>query len=163
VRAALNGRCDFPLVMHMKRSWRTLTAAILLISIPWSASVVAADCLQYGLVNLTGRLVRQIYPGPPDYESVTSGDEPLVIWILQLERGICIVGSDSSYSGAYSEREFQLVLDTDQYARTARYARYRHLLGKVITVTGQLLPGGANYEKRFVVVPDEIDRARTRP
>lgn len=139
--------------------WRILTAVALLSATSWSGAV-AADCLRYGTVNLTGRLVRQIYPGPPDYESVTKGDEPRVIWVLQLDRGICIAGSDSSYPSAYSEREIQLVLGTDQYARAHPYAQYRHLLGEKITVTGRLLPGGARYEKRFVVAPHEIKRAR---
>ncbi|MET0984714.1 MAG: DUF4431 domain-containing protein [Steroidobacteraceae bacterium] len=107
--------------------------------------------------------MQQTFPGPPDYESVTKGDEALVIWILQLDRGVCISGSHSSYPSTYSEREIQLVLGTDQYARTDQYAQLRHLLGKRITVTGRLLAGGARYEKRFVIAPHEIKRARTRP
>lgn len=138
---------------------RTLIALALLTS--WSGSI-AADCLRYGVVSLTGKLVQQTYPGPPDYESVTKGDEPLVIWILQLDQGICVAGAESNYPIAYSEREIQLVLGADPYARSDPYAQYRHLLGRSITVTGRLLPGGGRYHKRFVVAPDEISRARTR-
>jgi hypothetical protein len=141
---------------------RILTAVGLLSAMSCSGSV-AAECLRYGIVSLTGRLVQQTYPGPPDYESVTKGDEPLVIWILQLDTGVCVASLDSSYPSACSEREIQLVLGTDQYARADQYAQYRHLLGRKITVTGRLLPGGARYEKRFVVSPHEIERARTRP
>jgi len=135
-------------------------------------------------VSLTGRLVQQTYPGPPDYESVTKGDEPLVIWVLQMDRRICIAGSGASYSSAYSgypsayngypsaysgypiaysEIEIQVVFGTDQYARADEYAQYRYLLGKRITVTGRLQAGGARYEKRFVVAPYEIKTARTWP
>ena len=89
---------------------------------------------------------------------MTKGDEPLVIWILQLDSGTCIEGSGSSYPSAYNEREIQLVLGTDQYARTNDYAQYRDLLGQRITVTGRLLPGGARYEKRFAVVAEQIRR-----
>lgn len=121
-----------------------------------SGSLAADYCLQYGAVSLTGRLVQQTYPGPPDFESVTKGDEPRVIWILQLDRGICIDGSDSSYPSAYNEREIQLVLGADQYARTDDYAQYRDLLGQKITVTGRLLPGGARYEKRFAVAAERL-------
>jgi len=143
----------------MKTS-RFLTVVVLLSATSWSGSI-AAECLRYGVVSLTGRLVQQTYPGPPDYESLTRGDKPLVIWILQLDRGICVAGSDSSYRSTYSEREIQLVLGADQYARTDQYAQYRHLLGKKITVTGRLVAGGARYEKRFVVAPHEIKRATT--
>jgi hypothetical protein len=142
--------------MPRKVLLRLLTATALLSS----ALSCSAECLRYGFVSLAGRLVQQTYPGPPDFESVTQGDEARIIWILQLERGVCIDGSDSSYPSAYNEREIQLVLGSDQYARTQPYAQYRHLLGQRITVTGKLIPGGAKYEKRFVVVPDVLEKAR---
>jgi hypothetical protein len=138
---------------------RILTAALLLSAVSWSGSL-AAGCLRHGVVTLTGRLVQQTYAGAPDYESVTRGDEPLVIWVLQLDRGICVDASSSSYPRAYNEREIQLVLGADEYARAEQYAPYRHLLGAKITVTGRLLAGGARYEKRFVLAADEIRKAR---
>jgi hypothetical protein len=138
---------------------RILIAVLLLGAVSWSGSLAAA-CLRYGAVTLTGRLVQQTYAGAPDYESVTKGDEPLVIWVLQLDRGICVDASDSSYPSAYNEREIQLVLGADEYARAGQYAPYRHLLGAKITVTGRLQVGGARYEKRFVLAADEIRKAR---
>ena len=127
-----------------------LPLALVLIAASWSASL-AAQCLYYGDVSLSGRLVQQTYPGPPDFESVAKGDAPLVIWILQLDTGVCIVSSSASYPNVYNEREIQLVFGNDQYARTAPYAEYRSLLGKRIAVTGRLLPGGGKYEKPQVI------------
>lgn len=132
-----------------------LVVAVLLSAASWS-DALAARCLYYGDVSLTGRLVQQTYPGPPDFESITKGDEPLVIWILQLDRGVCILSSSVSYPNVYNAREIQLVLGSDQYARTDRYSPYRHLLGKKIAVTGRLLPGGGKYEKPSVLAPVEI-------
>jgi hypothetical protein len=129
---------------------KVLTAVIVLSATAWPASL-AAECLHYGAVSLTGRLVQQVYPGPPDFESVSSGDEPLVIWILQLDRSLCVISGNSSYSSTYNEREVQIVLGNEPHARTGRYAQYRHLLGQTITVTGRLLPGGGKYEKRFAI------------
>jgi hypothetical protein len=136
--------------------WRTLIFIGFLSAIARPA-VVDASCLEYGIVNLSGTLVRQTYPGPPDYESVTRGDEPQIIWILQLDRRICVVDSDSGYSRDYGEREIQLVLRGDQYAH------YGHLLGKRIMATGKLLPGGGRYETQLVLAANEIRRARVRP
>ena len=138
---------------------RILTSVLLLSAIWWSGSLAAA-CLRYGAVTLTGRLVQQTYPGAPDYESVTRADEPLVIWVLQLDRGICVDASNSSDPGANNEREIQLVLGTDQYAGSRQYGPYRQLLGSKITVTGTLLPGGARYNKRLVLAADDIRRSR---
>jgi hypothetical protein len=129
---------------------RFLIAVVLLIATGRPAPLVA-QCLYYGDASLTGRLVQQTYPGPPDFESVTKGDAPLVIWILQLDTGVCILSSDPSYPNVYNEREIQLVLGNDQYARTDRYAQYRRLLGKKIVVTGRLQPGGGKYEKPQVL------------
>jgi len=136
---------------------RILTCALLLIG--WSGSLAAA-CLHYGAVTLTGRLVQQTYPGPPDYESVTHGDKPLVIWALQVDRGICVDASNTSNPSAYDEREIQIVLGADQYASSREYGPYRQLLGAKITVTGTLLPGGARYDKRLVLAADRITKAR---
>ena len=147
-------------MMNTARIASRIAAAILLLSAAsWSGSI-AAGCLRYGVVSLTGRLVQQTYPGAPDYESVTKGDEPLIIWVLQLDRGICVDGSDSSYPSAYNEREIQLVLGSDPYSRSDRYEPYRHLLGSKIDVTGRLLAGGARYEKRFVIAAQDIRKAR---
>jgi len=148
-----------PSFCHNRHMQKLLIAVLLLSATAWPSSL-AAECLYYGDVRLTGRLVQQIYPGPPDFESVTQGDEPLAIWILQLDYGVCVVSGDSSYPGAYNEREIQLVLGNDPYARTERYEPYRHLLGQRIAVTGRLLPGGGKYEKRFVIASHAIDRAR---
>ena len=149
---------DGPSFCH-NRDMQKLLVALLLLSATARPASLVAECLHYGDVRLTGRLVQQTYPGPPDFESVTKGDEPLVIWILQLDYGVCIGSSDSSYLSVYNEREIQLVLGNDPYARTGAYAQYRYLLGQRIAVTGRLLPGGGKYEKRFVIAPRAIDRA----
>ena len=147
--------------MHGKVVSRFLNVVVLLSATSWSGSA-AAECLRYGVVNLTGRLVQQTYAGPPDYESPAKGDEALVIWIIQFDTGICVADSDSSFPIAYSEHEMQLVLGGDQYARTNQYAQYRHLLGQEIVVTGRLMDGGGRFEKRFVIAPYDIKRARAQ-
>jgi hypothetical protein len=125
-----------------------------------SRAAVFTECLQYDFVSLTGRLVRQTLPGPPDFKSFTRGDKPLVIWILQLDEGICIADSNSSYSGVYNEREIQLVLGDEPYVQADEYAQYRQLLGQKITVTGNLIPGGGRYEKRLALRAEEITSPR---
>ena len=128
----------------------TLTLFLLLIAASWSGPV-AAHCLYYGDVSLTGRLVQQTYAGPPDFESVTKGDAPLVIWILQLDTDVYITNNSTSYPNIYNEHEIQLTPNNDQHARTAPYVEYRYLLGKKISVTGVLLPGRGKYEKPQVI------------
>jgi Domain of unknown function (DUF4431) len=122
------------------------------------SELVAAHCLQYQPVSLAGTLVRQTYPGPPDYESVTQGDRPEEIWVLLLDEFICVEDS-YPYSREYGQREIQLVLGAEQYEQ------YRGLLGKRVIVSGPLRPGGGakRYRKRLVIEPDEITIERVRP
>lgn len=108
-------------------------------------------------MSLSGTLVRQTYPGAPDYESVAKGDEPQVIWVLLLDRRVCVVDSNPRNPREYGEREVQLVLEAD------RYVHYRNLLGKRVVATGQLFHGGARYEKRLVLTASEISRTRMLP
>lgn len=110
----------------------------------------AAYCLDYGPVLLSGRLVRQTYAGPPDYESITKGDAPQVIWVLQLERTVCVIDSAGREPKEHAAEEIQIVLPADQYER------YRNLLGAKITVNGTLIRGGARHDKRLVIAASEI-------
>jgi hypothetical protein len=131
---------------------RVLIIIALLSTAPWP-ELAAASCVGYEDVNLTGTIVRQTYPGPPDYKSITRGDEPQVIWVLLLDRRICVF---DSYP-AYYEREIQLLMRVDQYEG------YRNLLGKKVIATGELLDGRGRYEKRLVLATDEVTRTRVRP
>lgn len=129
--------------------WRSLAPIIFLSTLP-ALDALASGCLDYGPLTLNGRLVRQTYAGPPDYESVTKGDAPIAIWVLQLDRIVCVIDSAGRYSKEYGTREIQIELPAD------RYAHYRSLVGSKITVTGELIRGGARHDKRLVIVANEL-------
>lgn len=120
------------------------------------AAGLYSSCLQYGSNRLVGTLVRQTYAGPPDYESVTKGDEPRVIWILQLDARAC-VDSNGRYPREPSQIEIELALSADQYAR------YQNLLGQKIIASGELIHGGANYQKRLVLETRDLQKTRLLP
>lgn len=114
------------------------------------------SCLQYGPIRLVGTIVRQTYAGPPDYESVTKGDEPRTIWLLQLDERVC-VAANARFPREPTQIEIELALPADGYAR------YRHLLGQKVLASGELIHGGANYQKRLVLLTDELRRSETLP
>ena len=116
--------------------WIATTFAALL---PQTTS--AFQCVAYGPVSLVGTLVRQTYAGPPDYESVTKGDAPNVIWILQLDERTCVY-SQRGDEREYGQQEMQLELAAD---------RHESLVGKRLIVDGDLVRGGAKHEKRLVL------------
>jgi hypothetical protein len=109
-----------------------------------SAIAAQASCLNYGPASLTGRVVRQTYAGPPDYESTTRGDRAVVYYVLQLDYTLCV--ADSSVVGR-GIRELQLEWSGGDPAT---------LLGRKVTVTGELIRGGARHDKKDVIVAREI-------
>lgn len=135
---------------------RNLILIVALGTVP-ALAAGAGYCLDYGPVLLNGRLVRQTYAGPPDYESVTKGDAPLVIWVLQLDRSVCVIDSAGRHPKEYAAREIQIELPPDQYAR------YGNLLGVKITVSGELIRGGARHDKRLVIAATDIRPERAQP
>lgn len=123
------------------------------------AQVLAADsysCLTYGPISIAGTLVRQTYAGPPDYESVTKGDEPRVIWVLQLDRRVCVDGN-ARFPREPTQIEMEVAL------APADYPKYHHLLGQKIIVTGELVHGGANYQKRLVLEASDLQQTSVVP
>jgi hypothetical protein len=140
--------------MHVSDRIRRVMLVVTVFGAWQRPAIAASQCVEYGATSLVGTLVRQTYPGPPDYESVTKGDEPQTIWVLQLDERACVY-SESTYASGYGEREVQLVLDAKQYAQ------YRTFLGKQLIVTGELGRGGARHEKRLVLVVHEMKKAPT--
>jgi Domain of unknown function (DUF4431) len=122
-----------------------------------SPHALAAQCLGYEAVSLAGTLVRQTYPGPPDFESLSRGDKPIVVPILLLDRPVCVVDPASRYPRRYNQREIELVLDADLLDT------YRALLGKKVIVSGTLMDGGAKHDKPLVLAAIDIARVSERP
>ena len=119
---------------------RDLWASAALGGLFWASSVAADECPAFADQEweFTGHLVNRVFPGPPDFESVTSGDQPVTRWYLQLSWPACFA------EDRYVTR-FQLALDPQQVER------YRRFLGKEIRVTGTLSEGRGVHTTALVV------------
>ena len=135
--------------------WRALPV-IALLAVAAPAAALEFSCLQYGPIQIAGMLVQHTYAGPPDYESVTKGDAPLTVWKLQLDERIC-VDADTRYPREIIQFEIELALTPGQYQQ------YRRLLGQKVRVAGELKHGGANYQKRLVIEPSDIQKTSLAP
>jgi hypothetical protein len=115
----------------------------------------ATQCLQYEpkVVSLSGVIVRETHPGPPNFESIANGDEPRTIWVLKLNKAICVFASDDVNVKEDNEKEIQLALKDEQYKR------YRSLLGREVTASGTLFHAITGYHhKRLLLTTDKIRR-----
>jgi hypothetical protein len=136
-------------VLELSGMWRALLVIVLFSVRP--AAALEFSCLQYGPIDIAGTIVRHTYAGPPDYESVTKGDEPRTVWVLQLDERIC-VEANRRYPREPIQLEIELALTPEQYRQ------YRALLGQRVRVAGELRHGGANYQKRLVIAASDIEK-----
>ena len=91
---------------------------------PFTA-VQAADCSQYepADANLSGTLTRQVFPGPPGFEDVVTGDEPQVGFYLSLSEPLCMQGNENEAEIDVEDNEtlVQLVLQPTDYDNLRPY------------------------------------------
>ncbi len=85
-------------------------------------------------VELSGKLVRRVFPGPPNYEDVKKGDAAEQGFYLELEKPICASGGKWPEHGTVTSARIQLVLDD------AGYDRLRPSLNRRVKVKGSLFP-----------------------
>ncbi len=91
-----------------------------------SASAVCAsaqECLSYepAEVRLSGTISKQVVPGPPNYQDTRKGDKPETIWILTLNKAVCVTGNtDDVNEPEQSVTDLQLVLQPNHFAQLSR-------------------------------------------
>ena len=81
--------------MNLHR-WVSLVALAVLGALPLAGAAQAAclDLAKGAPLQLEGLLAYHIFPGPPDYEDVSAGDEPEHVYILHLRQAVCAEGDD---------------------------------------------------------------------
>jgi GAF domain-containing protein len=136
----------------MKRTACALVLALVLGSHGNASGIDATEkgCFQYHdpPVPLRGSVVSKTLPGPPNYESIETGDEPETYWYLQLSRRICVdeIPKDPYHPAQKDVLEIQLLLDGEDYAR------YRALLGVPIVARGKLCHGFNGHHHTWVLM-----------
>ena len=134
-----------------KFGWTELLFIFVLSNHSFAQTPPKSACLSYepSVVKLTGTLVREIFPGPPDYASVQHGDKPEVYWLLNLAKPIC-VDEDTAEPGlnpAHKDiRAMQLVISA------AFYKKYKNLVGHQVVVTGTLFGEHTAHHKTPVLL-----------
>jgi hypothetical protein len=86
-----------------------------------------AQCLEAApqTVTLEGIIFSKDFPGPPNYQSIRSGDERMRYWILRLNKSVCVKRGYDDFlnTDIRNVREIQLVFMDDSL-----YARHRNLV-----------------------------------
>lgn len=112
---------------------------------------VNASCLkEYDKITLSGSLVSRIYPGPPNYQDIKQGDQPIEAWILKLDNKLnCIDGLKPTdfYEGWQNEVRLMLFSDDN--------IDYKKFKNTHVAVSGTLYIAGAAVDLTAIQL-DEI-------
>lgn len=83
----------------------------------FETEVKAQRCLPYEpeVVTLEGVVFAKDFPGPPNYESTSNGDQRMRYWLLRLPKQICVDrGDDDINIRVANVREVQLAFADDK-------------------------------------------------
>lgn len=113
-------------------------------------------------VTLSGGIVEKTFPGPPNYEDVSEGDKPEAIWMLRLSQHVNVIATQDDdpllYWTEHGVREMQLVFVHALNKKS--YADYREMLGRRVTITGELFHSiNWHHRTKVLVVVLDIQRA----
>ena len=118
---------------------------------PPSPSSVPPDCLDVSdfkevEVTLEGRLTREVFPGPPNYQDVRRGDAPEPTYIVGLRSPICLYDGETRH------------IDSVQiYTTHDLWARLRTARGHSVRIHGQGFGENTGHHHAPLVVDvDEV-------
>ena len=132
---------------------RILAVGVFLYAV--ALNVAMAQCLDYGpkVVALSGTITRATFAGPPNFASVADGDKAEIIWVLKLEKPVCVLAANEIDVREDNQKEVQLVLSPEQYKE------YKGLVGQRVHVTGTLFHAITGHHfKTLLLMTSEISK-----
>lgn len=120
-----------------------IAAALLAAALPAQAS----DCLRYEpeIVSIDGVLSLKVFPGPPHYASLESGDAPEAVWILTPTRPICIDAiPDDSWNIARSNVQSIQVVQRSSFSMAWN--------GKLVQIDGSMFRARGGHPHAEIVL-----------
>jgi hypothetical protein len=129
-----------------------LLMVTLMLAAGFCSSASAQRCLKYSptVITLKGTLRSQVFPGPPNYESIKRGDRKERAIILMLAAPTCTTSNDPPQGLDDPEtniREIQLVV-----TKSAHWRIVERRLGKRVVVTGALFHAHTGHHRTKVLI-----------
>jgi hypothetical protein len=104
-------------------------------------------------VTLYGRVKEELFPGPPNYESINDGDTPQFYWILYTNSPVGIVSRSlegEELVDLGNSCSFQLSVPPEFYDDK------NDIVGKFVKVTGQMFVGHSGHHKTKALVDTKL-------
>lgn len=107
----------------------------LVLAVACDAPSAARGCVGYSdTVTVSGILVRETHPGPPNYEDVARGDQPETHFFIRPSEPLC-ARADATNS---DEQDLDSVVSVQLLLDSAGYRRLRPLLDSTVSLRGTI-------------------------
>jgi len=129
---------------------RLTVVGLLVALVAMGPTHAAYKCLKYEpeIVEVTGVLETKTFPGPPNYESIESGDRPETAWLLRLEAPICVAEGNLADLNVYEPSVSTLHLALGRQ----HMPRAETMKGKKVKVSGSLFHQSTGHHHASVLV-----------
>jgi hypothetical protein len=104
--------------------------------------MASADCLTYGPVSLTGRLVAVVHYDRDDYKGDNAPIRRWVVPVLRLKKPLCTQADDKTGPAEINVREIGFLIP----------GQWKRLAGRDVTVTGLLYHAVLPHDYRPVMI-----------
>ena len=123
---------------HRKTTQIRPRVGAIVLTLAFATPGYGAECLNYNKIQVRGMLSSQTFPGPPNYETASSGDLEETYFFITLVRPMCVAKGKSELEPTVERIEsIQLIFDW-QTAQSS-YKSLRPYLGKTVECSGVLL------------------------
>jgi len=72
-------------------------------------------------IEVSGVVIKETFPGPPNYKSIENGDKPETYWFILLEDSICFSPDDEFLSEEVVINKLQLVQSNYNFIEGKKY------------------------------------------
>jgi hypothetical protein len=132
-------------------------ALIFLVSINNQSYAQTVNCYNYepDKVILCGKIVKQVFPSSPNYDSLNKSDKKDTCWILTLKKYICIAGKKDNDIDVFEKdiKNVQLIFLENSFNK------YHKMLNQKVLVSGSLTHQiSGHHHTKILFIVNSIDR-----
>ena len=92
-------------------------------------------------IEVSGVIIKETFPGPPNYESVEVGDKPETCWFILLENSMCFAPDGEFLDKEVVTKKIQLV-----------QSGYKFIEGKKYLIKGTTFPQHTGHHHSAVLL-----------
>ena len=94
---------------------------IILFFLTITSNVLGCPSCDGDEIEVSGVVIKETFPGPPNYESIENGDKPETCWFIVLEKNMCFEPDGEFLDKEVVINKIQLVQSNNKFIEGKKY------------------------------------------